>query len=218
MARLEATFGSSSDTREVIDARSTAYREALADLSDEQWRECVTKALKTLRFMPKPAELLELATGGAQKIQSEAGRAFECVIEARTYHPEGGASWTYRGVEEKCGRACAEAFVAAGGAKAFAVMSERDRPFVFKAFCEAYVAAVRADADSRLRLPASTLPQLPEGPRPPITVVWEPAPPEPKIVRPSKPGRVRGVDVVVDVDEKADRLEELRRQAAEIGG
>jgi hypothetical protein len=48
--------------------------------------------------------------------------------------------------------------------------------------------------------------------------VWEPAPPEPKIVRPSKPGRVRGVDVVVDVDEKADRLEELRRQAAEIGG
>jgi hypothetical protein len=57
---------------------------------------------------------------GSPPLDSEAIQAYERVLQAGEYTAETGACWTFRRVLDHCGRAAAEAFLAAGGHHAFA--------------------------------------------------------------------------------------------------
>lgn len=48
------------------------YYNALSDLTDEQFKSAVNKAIKTFTFMPKPAELRKLAVGSSLAQAEEA--------------------------------------------------------------------------------------------------------------------------------------------------
>lgn len=54
-----------------------AYAAALGDLSDEAWLGACRAALRTCRFFPVPAELLELAEAAAEEAQRGRLRAME---------------------------------------------------------------------------------------------------------------------------------------------
>lgn len=132
------------------------YYDAIKEQStDEEWREFCKHVVRTGRFVwfPKVAELLDALTGfrGEPSLLAEASQAYERVLGAANYTPEGGASWTYRDVLERCGRACAQAFLEAGAHSAFvSTFGESKRR---ERFVEAYVEWSRQEPKDRL-LPA----------------------------------------------------------------
>ena len=92
-----------------------------------EWAEFCRVAVKRFRwrFLPSTPELLDalrVFRGGPAlaELQTEAITAYDRVLDASTYTFEGGAMWNYRSVAEKCGKAAAHAFLAAGGHHAFA--------------------------------------------------------------------------------------------------
>lgn len=192
-----------------------AYHLALADETDPaEWRRFFTGAVKRFgwRFLPTVPQLLDALREfrGAPPLEAEAIEAYERVLQAGAYTPEGGTSWTFRGVRESCGRAAAEAFLEAGGNGAFANTfreSERRERFV-----ASYVQAARGEPEARL---------LPAGEPEPRAILA--APTEAEAVRivdhirdlageqPARPKPKDGVVVATD-----ERLAELRRQAEEI--
>jgi hypothetical protein len=73
-------------------------------------------------FIPKEPELFDalMQYRGApsvaeldRQLSTEAGEAYQAVMDSGIYTAEGGTSWNYRTVVEKCGRAAGEAFVSA---------------------------------------------------------------------------------------------------------
>jgi len=139
-------------------ARGELYRRKLDDLTDAEWLKAADRCVDEHKgYFPAVALLRELAKPPAVS-EAQAVTVFDQVIDAGEYNPHG-TQWRVRTIREKFGPAVAEAFTAAGGQGAFAGLSERNLPFVRKAFVEAYVAAVRA-APVRA-LPEAKKPELP---------------------------------------------------------
>lgn len=207
-----------------------AYHAAFADeTSAEEWAAFCRKAVlrSGWTFLPTVAELRDALEEyrGATPLQREAVQAYEAVVASAEYAPETGSTWTYRRTEELCGRAAAEAYLAAGGHAAFSTTwdeaKRRER------FIVAYMVAGRAaPADRLLMAPTSKLlgpgevRQLEDGGAP------VPAADPGRITR-EEAGKVierlralAGVDPTPppkpQVVATEERLAELRRQAAVI--
>jgi hypothetical protein len=201
--------------RQTLDAETVdVYHEALCDETETAaWEEFTRWAVKAGRFewFPKLRELRSVYHEhlGGRPLLVECTEAYERVLEAGIYTAEGGTTWDYRSISEKCGHAAADAFLAAGGNAAFSnTFRESDRR---ERFTAAYAEAVRDEPHTRL-LPARTDPKaLPPAEEPPtreeaaavverlrdLAGVEAPAPTAPRVV-------------VTD-----ERLAELRRQAEE---
>lgn len=141
----------------VEDAAFEVYREALGlDVTADEWEDFTLNCVRYDRFptwFPKVSEIRDALREwrGEPRLELEAMNAYERVLEAGSYSPEGGTRWSYRGVREKCGLAAAEAFLAAGSHSAFSTTwNEAQRR---KAFAQEYVLAARGNPAGRL-LPA----------------------------------------------------------------
>lgn len=149
-------------SHEVSELEFEFYGEALIAQTDAAEWEGFTRAAVASgrwRWWPTVAEVLDALREyrGDQPLAAEATVAYERVVEAGTYCPEGGTRWEARRIREQCGEAALEAFLAAGGHAAFSTgWDESERR---KAFLRAYQAAVRAEPSMRL-LPAGSLPKL----------------------------------------------------------
>lgn len=134
-----------------------AYWLAFRDETDAaEWQAFCAVAVKrsSWTFLPGVPALLDALreARGYQGLEAEATTAYDRVLNAGTYSPEGGTTWIYREIRAKCGPAAAEAFLAAGGHSAFATtygeQKRHDR------FVAAYVQAARAEPRSRILGPA----------------------------------------------------------------
>jgi hypothetical protein len=129
-------------------------------VDEDEWDRFARWAVDVDRFttfFPKLAELRDALREfrGARPLEVEAGAAYERVCAAGVYAPLGGTTWTYRAVAAACGRAAADAFLAAGGSAAFeTTWNESKRREVF---LREYIDAARAEPAARL------LPAAPEG-------------------------------------------------------
>jgi len=149
-----------------------AYHRAMREETDTgEWNLFCDQAVKRFgwTYLPGVPKLLDALREfrGQPSLDSEAVQAYEAVIAAGVYTPEGGTSWTYRGVLELCGRAAADAWLEAGGNSAFSTTwAEHQRR---ERFIAAYVAGARAEPTARL-LQASPgeLKTLPPRARPPL--------------------------------------------------
>ncbi len=133
------------------------YHDALApQTTADEWDRITRVAVASgrWRYFPTVAELLDALREfrGERLPEAEAAEAYQRVLDAGIYTPQGGTGWTFRAVRESCGTAAAEAFLAAGGDAAF--RSTWDESKRRERFIQAYARAVRADAGTRL-LPAA---------------------------------------------------------------
>jgi len=146
-------------SRQAVDeATFVVYHEALGhDVDSDEWEAFTLRCVQTDRFptwFPRVSEIRDALheSRGATPLMAEAVAAYERVLAAGTYAPEGGTSWNYREVARRCGTAAAVAFQAAGGHAAFeTTYFEQKRR---AAFVEEYVQAARERPESRL-LPAA---------------------------------------------------------------
>lgn len=155
------------------------------------------------------------AAEGRRPVEVEAVDAYTRVLQAGTYSPEGGATWTYRGVVESCGKAAAEAWLAAGAHEAFATgwnADERRRTFL-----AAYLEAAREQPETRL-LPWRPAGELPAAAEPETALPREQAaemlkrlaPEHAAATTPAPRNKPRWVEA------SPERLARLREQAAAI--
>lgn len=195
-----------------------AFHDVLGSQTDaDEWPRFVAWALAVGRwstYRPKVPDIQEALRKfrGQRPLLVEATDAYERVLASGTYTPEGGTSWDYRSIREACGEGAALAFLAAGGNAGFSTTwdeaKRRER------FAAAYAEAVREEPTAGLLPPGDAPKLLPSGGEAPPTreeagtvirrlrdlAGVEPEPPK--------------STVVVASDQ---RLEELRRQAREIG-
>lgn len=151
------------------EATLEVYTEALCYQTDTaEWAAFMRQTIDTgclgSRFLPSVPDLLDALREfrGLPALGGEAAQAYDRVLEARTYSPEGGASWNYRSVKTACGPAAAEAFLEAGGHHAFATTWDESKRR--ERFIAAYTVAARAVPHGRL-LPAGRVPiALPAAP------------------------------------------------------
>jgi len=160
------------------------------------------------RRFPSVPELKEAVRlfRGDRPMLAEATEAYERVLGCGTYSPQGGTTWSYRAVKERCGEAAAMAFLAAGGTAAFETTwdeSKRRERFVAE-----YAESVRESPNAAL---------LPEGV---------------KALPPAEPNRAltqaEAVEIMRGIEERApkvkrrfvqitpERAAELERQKAQI--
>jgi hypothetical protein len=149
----------------VSTATQTAYFSALAEETNaDEWLEFCRVAPKMFgwEFLPSAPKLFDALRSFRgepsraeldRQLSTEAGEAYQAVMDSGIYTAEGGTSWNYRTVVEKCGRAAGEAFVSAGGPTAWATTwdeaKRRER------FLAAYQVAVRESPALSMRaLPA----------------------------------------------------------------
>jgi len=135
------------------DATAEVYAEALADQTTADEWEAFTRAAVASgrwRFFPTLAEVLDVLREhrGERPPEAEAAEAYERVLAAGEYTPGGGTTWTFRRIAETCGRAAADAFLAAGGDAAF--RTTWDEPKRRERFVREYATAVRCDPATRL--------------------------------------------------------------------
>jgi hypothetical protein len=167
------------------------------------------------KFLPTVGEVADALHEfrGAPPLEAEAATAYERVLAAGTYTPEGGTSWNWRDVVARCGKAAAFAFLEAGGHHAFASSyRESDRR---ERFVRAYVEAGRERPAERL-LPAGagSSPALPAGEEPLSEHEAAQAMRRIRELAGVAPERPKPKDGMVRASE--ERLAELRRQAGEI--
>ena len=127
MSILAVTFG-----REQTPLLMEAYFSVLKDLTAEEWNRAVTSTLQAESFFPPPAILLKYARPVLPK-----ARAAEFYVEILSQF-ESGRVLGPREISERFGTAAMEAFVSAGGVRAFQWCEPRDEPFRRKAFLEAW--------------------------------------------------------------------------------
>jgi hypothetical protein len=209
--------------REPLTAECLAiYVESLADLSDDQIRLCVGRAVRELKWFPKPAELRELTGANpAQQLDAEARKAWDVLTAFvrkyvsndvhGNYGPEHG--WypkSYPRVSERI----LDVVRRTGGWRAYKCMKEQDYPFQQKRFFEEYEAwtAVEQVLPAKLltelsRLQLVAKPIDPPGHEEP-TAVREPAE-----VAPFKP---KLIPSPLSDAQLRDRREMLRQQAASL--
>lgn len=214
--------------RQSVDAVTFAlYHDLLAERTEPHEWEALTRALAVHpprgqddrpRF-PTIVEFLDALEEfrGAPPLDQEATDAYERVLTASTYTAEGGATWSYRDVRERCGQAAAEAFLAAGGHHAFATTWDESRRRA------RFLAAYQVEARER---PAGRL--LPAGPS---RLLEAGGTEQAEIPRDEAPGLLREISqrsgtagmhggtrrAVTRVVATPERLEELREQAKQLG-
>jgi hypothetical protein len=124
------------------------YVETLADLSDDQIRLCVGRAIREAKWFPKPAELRELAGASQQQGQdAEARKAWDVLTRFvkkyvgndvyGTFAPQHG--W-YPKSHPKLSDRILDTVRRSGGWKVYKCMTNDDFPFVQKRFFEEYSA------------------------------------------------------------------------------
>lgn len=150
-----ATLAIALPGREQSDALRDVYWRVLAGLTDEQLEAAAAKALRSCRFFPTPAELLELAQ--PRNLEAEAGRVFERVKALADYSPQCGPIWSETKIRLALGDAVADAYQAAGGSSA---MMRGDEVWTRKAFVASY-AEHPPEANPLLRLGSGETKTLP---------------------------------------------------------
>lgn len=144
---------------------STAFNRALTDevlavyhavigpkLDAAGWERAVRRALEAESFFPPPAVLLRYG----QAEGAPAARAME-LYEQIVRHYECGEQLGPRDVRERYGEAAMDAFVAAGGTRAFAWCEPASEPFRAKEFREAWLEVT--DQEPARALPAGGEPR-----------------------------------------------------------
>jgi hypothetical protein len=203
--------------RQALDAETVdVYHVVLGGQTDlAEWAQFTEWALRGGRFewFPKLRELQDALREfrGDRPLLVEATEAYERVLGAGNYTPEGGTTWGYRSIKERCGQAAADAFLAAGGNSAFGSSWEESKRRT--RFVEAYSQAVHEVPASKL------LPAAPSSALPPAEVLptrEEAASVVEKLrdlagVEPPKPKTT-----VVEVDPA--RVEALKRELSEASG
>src|SRR6185295_18405846 len=109
-------------------------------LDAQQWERAVQRSLEAESFFPPPAVLLRYgaADGSAQ------ARALE-FYDRILRHYESGDELGPREVRERYGTAAMEAFVAAGGTRAFSWCEPASEPFRRRDFANAWVEMVEQE-------------------------------------------------------------------------
>jgi hypothetical protein len=129
MALLSTAFN-----RTLTDEMVSVYHGVVGpQLDTDQWERAVRRSLEAENFFPPPAVLLRygLADGSPQ---ARAVEAYERILgEFECGRPMGP-----REVKDVLGRSAMEAFVAAGGVRAFEWCEPDDEPFRRKYFVEAW--------------------------------------------------------------------------------
>ena len=121
--------------REQTAELADVYHAVLAKkLDNGQWQRAVRRALEAESFFPPPAVLLRYGLSDGAP-QARAVEVYDRLVE----HYERGDQLGPREVSERYGTAAMEAFVSAGGSRAFAWCDPSGEPFRRKAFVEAWV-------------------------------------------------------------------------------
>lgn len=118
-----------------------------AKLDDESWERAVRRCLEVETFFPPPSVLLRYGLFDSVPTATLASEAYEAIIG----HFESGGIY-YARIKAELGPAAADAFVAAGGHRAFAWCEPDSEPFRWKAFKEAF--AEQVESEPMLALPA----------------------------------------------------------------
>lgn len=148
MGHLGAAFNRAV-TKELLDVFGGVLS---VKLTTEQWERAVLRAIEAEKFFPPPAVLLRYGLGeGSPKAM--AVTAYERILDAF----ERGQKLGPRDVGEKFGHAAMEAFVAAGGARAFAWCEPENEPFRRRDFAAAWVETVEQDPSRMLPAGAEKL-------------------------------------------------------------
>lgn len=205
MASLGLAFGVEADV-----AVNELWHMATRHLSDAEWDAAVIRTVQSVTTtygkFPAPGLLLAHAQ---PELPGEAATAYDRVLASGVYTAEGGTTWSYRSIAAACGRAAAEAFLAAGGDSAFrSTFRESDRR---ERFLAAYQQAAREAPSSRL-LPAAE-PERPQIAAPEITASEAVSVLHRITGEPAKPMRAPRRLTAGEVE---DRLELLRAQAERI--
>jgi hypothetical protein len=184
------------------------YVEGLADLSDDQIRLCIGRAMSELRWFPKPAELRELAGAAGSSVDrdAESRKAWEVVLSFAAKWVQSDPEGCYvisRGVRSsqppQLSQQILDTVHRTGGWRAYKTMSQDDYPHQQNRFSEEYAAwaAVEQIVPSKLlmempkfQLVAKPMEQqraevLPTTSRRPIAVKRETEPRSPEQVRES---------------------------------
>lgn len=201
------------------DATMEVYHDSLAKECDEpEWDAFCNWAVDTSRWQwfPKVSEIRAglRAFRGERPVEAEAMEAYERVLAAGRYAPEGGTTWSYRAVREACGCAAADAFLIAGGPSAFATTwdeaKRRER------FVAAYVIEVLEEPDTALLPAAPAQKALPAGDAAPGAPLMSPEEVLGRLQRMTGASAPRAGGYVVTASD--ERLAELRKQAAQALG
>jgi hypothetical protein len=127
-----------------VSAKQVAvYAEYLGDLTRDQLDLAVDVLAQTwtppFPRIPTVAEIRGAIGGSKVKVDVEADRMFEAVVELGEYNPESGAVWRPQRIRETLGLAALEAFVAAGGQTVFSQLGDGTRAhFARRTFVEVY--------------------------------------------------------------------------------
>jgi len=122
------------------------YREVISPKLDaQQWERAVKRALEAESFFPPPAVLLRYGAADG----SPRARALE-FYDRIIRHYESGDELGPREVRERYGDAAMDAFVAAGGSRAFSWCEPKDEPFRRRDFANAWVEVVEQEPKAAL--------------------------------------------------------------------
>jgi hypothetical protein len=130
-----------------------AYHLVLGELSDAQWRLAVARALRQEKFFPPPSKLLDYANENPNQL-AMAAKIYEEIVG----HYEAGSMFSPRQVGEVYGIAARDAFIAAGGVRAFGWCEPKDEPFRRRDFVKAWQETARIDPSLMLP-PGGDLPR-----------------------------------------------------------
>ena len=132
--------------REQTAELADVYHAVLAKkLDNGQWQRAVRRALEAESYFPPPAVLLRYGLSDGAP-QARAGEVYERILSDY----ESGRHLSPRDVSEKYGTAAMEAFVSAGGTRAFNEFQEGGGPFRRKAFIEAWVDVTSVEPQTAL--------------------------------------------------------------------
>jgi hypothetical protein len=149
LAALGAAFN-----REVTPQIADVYHGVIGPkLTEAQWQRAVRRALEAETFFPPPSALLRYGQADGAP-QARAAEVYDRLVS----HYERGDNLGPREVLEKYGDAAMEAFVAAGGTRAFSWCEPSGEPFRRKAFIEAWIDVT--DQDPLRALPSGERPRL----------------------------------------------------------
>ena len=168
----------------------------------------ILEALREFRGEPSAAEI-------EREIKREAVQAYERVLESPLRAEDGSAHWNYRTVAERCGKAAADAFMAAGGHHAFA--TSWDEAKRRERFCAEYVAESKAAPDRRLPPPGEDQKAIAGGNEPTRTEagsfldqIRAHLPADVELPKPERKARV------IDPAAMPERMAKLRAQAEQL--
>jgi hypothetical protein len=196
------------------------YVESLADLSDEQIRVSVGRAIRELKWFPKPAELRELVGCNPKEEQDAEARAALGVVlnfvEKYVQIDPQGCYVIDQGVRRVpppvLSQRILDSVRRTGGWRAYKVMDAADLPHQQKRFVAEYCAWTAVE-----QIPVTKL--LTEMPR--LQLVAKPMDPsrvtERKHQQPKAPAfRPRSIPEPLTDTQRRDRLEMLKQQAASL--